>query len=58
MPIHNGETTLTEIFASLEIQHNKGLIHEIIFIDDASNDGSASLLTTYQSTTHYANQLI
>lgn len=47
MPVHNGSTTLPEVFSGLEKQGEKSLIKELIIIDDGSSDGSYKLATKY-----------
>jgi glycosyltransferase involved in cell wall biosynthesis len=47
MPVYNGASTLPRVFADLERQENKGIIDELIIIDDASKDHSAELIGKY-----------
>lgn len=47
MPVHNGATTLPQVFDSLEDQHNKQLANQFIIINDHSSDDSQAVIEAY-----------
>lgn len=50
VPIHNGESTLTELFRSIMAQEEvRFRVDRIILIDDGSQDGSLSLCQVFKS---------
>lgn len=53
IPIYNAETTLKYVFNSLESQNSKDFVDSIIFINDNSNDNSASQLEEYRTLSSY-----
>lgn len=58
MPIYNGATTLDEVLASIEMQNDKNLIDEIIFINDNSSDSSQNILKSYVKVSSYKCKII
>lgn len=58
MPVHNGASTLKEVFLALEAQNDKALVDEIIFIDDGSKDDSLKCLREYAELSHFKNRIL
>lgn len=58
MPVHNGASTLKDVFCSLEAQNDKALVDEIIFIDDGSKDDSLRCLQEYAEWSRFKNRII
>jgi glycosyltransferase involved in cell wall biosynthesis len=58
IPIHNGSTTLSEVFSSLESQKHKELIEEIILINDNSTDDSLEIILKYSQTSSYKTKVV
>jgi glycosyltransferase involved in cell wall biosynthesis len=58
MPVYNGETTLKQVFAGLEKQHDKTTIDQIIIINDHSSDQSGQVITAYIKDSSYTVQVI
>lgn len=51
--VHNGESTLPDVFHSLESQREKELLKRVIIIDDCSTDGSARIIDEFKSRSPY-----
>jgi glycosyltransferase involved in cell wall biosynthesis len=53
IPVFNGSTTLPRTLQSLERQHNKQAVKEVILIDDCSSDTSRSKIKEYAKKSQY-----
>jgi len=58
IPVHNGETTLPLLLASLLRQNNKELAEEIIFILDGANPASTALVENFLQNDNYKSRII